>query len=98
MRLNEVGFDEDIIENLMRKPLLRDNLKNIEADFNSIYSDVFNQDIVIEPEMAVRMKSDLFVAFCHGMQAATRIESKFRQGYKCPKEFGGNTFANSLKL
>jgi hypothetical protein len=92
MRLYEVGFEEETIANLNKKPLLRDNLKNIEKDFNSIYENVLNQDIEdVESEALIKIKSDLFAAFCHGAQMATRVDSNFRKGFVTPKEFGGKT-------
>lgn len=90
--MNEVGFDEGTIKTINQKPLLRDNLKNIEKDFNSIYDAVLNTDITdIPPDALIKLKSDLFCAFCHGAQMATRIDSNFRKGFVTPKEFGGKT-------
>ena len=93
MKMNEVGFDETTIANLNTKPLLRDNLKNIEKDFESIYDKVLEQELgeSLPIEGVIKIKSDLFTAFCHGVQMATRVGSNFRKGFITPKEFGGKT-------
>jgi len=92
MNLNEVDFSEATLENLNHKPLIRDNLENIQKDFESIYDVVLSQDFGDTPEEAlVKIKGDLFTAFCHGAQMATRVESNFRKNFVLPKEFGGGS-------
>jgi len=87
MKLNEVGFDESVVANLLQKPLLRDNIKSIEADYVKIYKEIFNVDMDFEVDDLVKIKSDLFAAFCHGVQSATRLDSNFRMNFRMPKEF-----------
>ena len=100
MKIADLEFDKKVVKDLMDKPLLRDNIKNIEGDFDTVFSKFMATEVPEElKEDARKMKSDSFAAFCHGIQVATRVDSKFRQGYKIPKEFDPTDaiIANSKK-
>lgn len=89
MKMAEVGFNEKVVENLMTPPLIRDNIKAIEDDFNNIFRSVLTQELpeAVTLEDAVKMKSDLFYAFAHGVQSGCRVDSAFRRRFTLPDEF-----------
>lgn len=89
MKMLEVGFQEEHVEKLTAFPLIRDNIKSLEADFNKMYAKVLQVDLDLEMEDILKIKSDLFQAFCYGAMKATERASCFRINFINPKEFGG---------
>ncbi len=89
MKLCEVSFHKETIEGIKTAPLIRDNIDSMEEDFCVIYRNVLSAE---QPEEAseddmIRIKTDLFVAFCYGVQNGCKVDSAFRRRYKLPKEF-----------
>lgn len=89
MKLAEVGYHKETIDHLMKHPIARENIKNIEKDFELSYANILTTELDenVTSEDAIRMKSDIFSAFCNGVLSSASTTSQFRTKFVLPEEY-----------